>query len=58
VLTLGIITPAGASAKVIESSGVENSAGHGVWLPLMLILVLALVTAPAIVPKSFWRARR
>ena len=59
LLTLAMMllfaTPVEASSHVAESKG---SLGHGLWLPLTLILMLALLTAPAVLPPSSRRNRR
>jgi hypothetical protein len=50
-----VATPVEASSQVAET---EGSLGHGLWLPLTLILTLAVLTAPAVWPRSGKRERR
>jgi hypothetical protein len=54
-MKLLIATPVEASSHVPET---RDSLGHGVWLPLALILTLALLTAPAVLPQTRKRDRR
>ncbi|MCC6791770.1 MAG: hypothetical protein IT336_08800 [Thermomicrobiales bacterium] len=49
------VTQVGAQTHV---SVREAPVGHGIWLPLSLIVVLALLTAPAVMPRSGKRQRR
>lgn len=47
------VAPAGASTRAVELGVTEPSAGHGLWLPFVLVVALALVSLPAMAPGWF-----
>jgi hypothetical protein len=39
-------------------AAMRQPAEHGVWLPFVLVIALALITLPAFMPNQFGRDRR
>jgi hypothetical protein len=58
VIYLSIIAPVHAATRAIGDGGSDQPADHGIWLPFVLVVALALVIAPALLPGSAKRWRR
>ena len=48
----------GATARATVVAATRQPAEHGVWLPFVLVIALALITLPAFMPNQFGRDRR
>jgi len=55
---IGSALSVGATARATEVAAMRQPAEHGVWLPFVLVIALALMTLPAFMPNRFGRDRR
>ena len=50
--------PFAATTRAVELGTTQRPGEHGLWLPLVLVIALAVMTLPALAPRRFGRSRR